>query len=173
MTKKEKNKGGRPTKHKEEYNKQAYKLCLLGATDKSLADFFDVSEVTINAWKNDTSTSFLKSLKEGKEEADSKVAESLYNRALGYSCKEDKILANPQDPENPIVVPTIKHYPPDATSAIFWLKNRNKAAWRDKQEVEVSGEVGITFNLDYGLVEDMKEIANDVADVIEGVLDND
>jgi hypothetical protein len=31
---------GRPTKYKEEYNEQAYKLCLLGATDKELADFF-------------------------------------------------------------------------------------------------------------------------------------
>lgn len=34
-------KGGRPTKYKEEYTDQAYKLCLLGATDKEMADFFE------------------------------------------------------------------------------------------------------------------------------------
>ena len=32
-----------------------------------------------------------------------------------------------------------KHYAPDATAAIFWLKNRQPDKWRDKQEVEQSG----------------------------------
>lgn len=41
---------GRPTQYKTEYNKQAYKLSLLGATDKEMSDFFEVSEVTFNAW---------------------------------------------------------------------------------------------------------------------------
>ena len=35
------NKGGRPTKYKEEYAEQAYKLCLLGATDKELSEIED------------------------------------------------------------------------------------------------------------------------------------
>ena len=35
---------GRPTEYKEEYNEQVYKLCLLGAKDKELADFFNVEE---------------------------------------------------------------------------------------------------------------------------------
>lgn len=30
----------------------------------------------------------------------------------------------------------IEHYPPDTTAAIFWLKNRQPAKWRDKKEVE-------------------------------------
>lgn len=41
-----KSKGGRPTRYKAEYAQQAYKLCLLGATDKELADFFHVSGQT-------------------------------------------------------------------------------------------------------------------------------
>ena len=47
---KTKNKGGRPPgtgKYKEEFDKQAYKLCLLGADDKRLADFFGVTETEI------------------------------------------------------------------------------------------------------------------------------
>jgi len=47
-----------------------------------------------------------------------------------------------------MVVPTTKHYPPDATSAIFWLKNRQRDKWRDKQDVVHSG--GVSFNMDYG-----------------------
>ena len=39
---------GRPTKYKEEYAEQAYKLCLLGAKDKEMADFFQVSLSTLN-----------------------------------------------------------------------------------------------------------------------------
>jgi len=56
-----KKKNGRPTRYKKEYNEQARKLCLLGSTDKSLADFFDVSEATINNWKIQHSK-FLKSM---------------------------------------------------------------------------------------------------------------
>ena len=44
---------GRPTKYKAEYAEQARKLCLLGATDMEMADFFEVSEFTINKWKKD------------------------------------------------------------------------------------------------------------------------
>jgi len=129
---------GRPTKYdKDIHPEQAFKLCLLGSTDMQLADFFGVEEKTINNWK-EKHPEFLQSIKAGKEEADAKVAQSLYNRALGYSHPEDKIFnANGE----PMVVPTTKYYPPDATSAIFWLKNRQKANWRDKQEIEQSGKV--------------------------------
>ena len=44
---------GRPSKYKSEYAEQARKLCLLGATDTDMADFFDVDEATINRWKLD------------------------------------------------------------------------------------------------------------------------
>ncbi len=43
----------RPTKYQEAYAEQARKLCLLGYTDAELADFFEVSESTINKWKLD------------------------------------------------------------------------------------------------------------------------
>ena len=32
-----------------------------------------------------------------------------------------------------------KHYPPDVTACIFWLKNRMREEWRDKQEVQHTG----------------------------------
>ena len=43
------------------------------------------------------------------------------------------------------LTPIIKHYPPDTTAAIFWLKNRKTDQWRDKQDVEHSGSVGVTI----------------------------
>jgi hypothetical protein len=47
---KDKHAGGRPTLYKTEYNDQAYKLCLLGATDKDLASIFNTTEQAIEQW---------------------------------------------------------------------------------------------------------------------------
>lgn len=125
---------GRPSKYKPEYAEQASKLCFLGATDEMLADFFHVSVPTLNKWKKDY-PDFLKSLKESKDLLDSKVEHSLFERAMGYKHNEDKIFNNNGEP---LIVPTVKHYPPDTTAMIFWLKNRQPEKWRDKQEIELS-----------------------------------
>ena len=129
----------RPTQYRAEYAEQAFKLCLLGATDVQLGDFFGVSEKTINVWKG-KHPKFMKALTDGKRIADADVAHSLYQRAVGYSHPEDKIF---NDNGTPMIVPTTKHYPPDATSMIFWLKNRQRFDWRDKQEVEHSGDLTV------------------------------
>lgn len=126
---------GRPTLFKNEYIEQAYKLCLLGATDKDMADFLGVCEATINNWKINEPL-FLESIKRGKEMADAEIAQKLYHRAKGYECP-DIITASNQGIITDIKQVT-KHYPPDTTAAIFWLKNRQPAKWRDKQDMDIS-----------------------------------
>ncbi|HFK5582146.1 TPA: terminase [Elizabethkingia anophelis] len=133
---------GAPTKYLEVYNDQVYKLCLLGATDKEISDFFNVCEATINNWKNEH-PSFLESIKAGKQIADYNVANRLYQRALGFEHDSEEIKIVEGSIER---VPIKKIYPPDPTSAIFWLKNRQPAKWRDKQEVEQSGNLNISWN---------------------------
>ena len=136
-------KGGRPSKYRPEYAKQAYHLALLGATDADVSRALGVTESTVNGWKH-KHPEFLESLKRGKDQADAKVAQSLFHRATGYSHKAVKIIAvargNNQgsDVEE---VPYVERYPPDTTAAIFWLKNRRPDLWRDKHEMEHSGEV--------------------------------
>ena len=105
---------------------------MLGATDKELADFFETTEQTINNWKHDF-PEFFESIKKGKEQADSNVADRLYQRAMGYE-HDDVHIANYQG--EAIITPIRKYYPPDTTAAIFWLKNRQKDNWRDRQEVD-------------------------------------
>ncbi|SER50749.1 MULTISPECIES: transposase [Pseudomonas] len=119
---------GRPTSYKAEYAAQALKLCKLGLTDKELAEYFEVSEQTLNAWKK-AHPAFLESLKGGKTLADAEVASKLFHRATGYEHEDTDIrVVNGEIIQTPI----IKHYPPDTTAAIFWLKNRQPAKWRDK-----------------------------------------
>ena len=52
------------------------------------------------------------------------------DRLLGH--QEEVIM---QYQGKPIRVKTTKHYPPDPTSMIFYLKNRRPDRWRDKQEL--------------------------------------
>lgn len=129
---------GRPTKYKEEYAAQAKKLCALGATDSQLADFFEVAVSTISLWKVEH-PEFSEALKMAKEEADAKVEQSLYRRAMGYECDETDIRVVGGE----IVKTDLRRiYPPDTTAAIFWLKNRKPSQWRDKVENVVSGPDG-------------------------------
>jgi len=130
--------GGRPTKYKPEYADLAFKFCLLKATDEQLAKFFDVPTRTIDNWKK-RYPEFLQAIKRGKEEADARVSESLYDRAMGYEHEDVDIRVV----QNKIVkTKIIKHYPPDPTSMIFWLKNRQPQTWRDKHDLEHSGKDG-------------------------------
>lgn len=123
-----KRKVGRPTKLKKSYYEQVTKLCMLGAIEKEIADFFHVSEATIHNWKT-SDPQFLSALNAGREIADANVSNSLYKRAIGcdvpdthFSAYEGAVTATK----------TRKHFPPDSTACIFWLKNRRRQDWRDE-----------------------------------------
>ena len=42
----------------------------------------------------------------------------------------------PAGAKKPIYAPYVAYMPPDTTAAIFWLKNRDPARWRDMQQLE-------------------------------------
>ena len=128
----EKNKGGRPSKFTDLDLDKVKVVALKGWTNDEMAAFFDVHRSTWYQWMIDF-PKFSDALKEWKAGADERVERSLYERAMGYSHPEDKILNNGGEP---LIVPTMKHYPPDTSAAIFWLKNRKPEDWRDKQEVD-------------------------------------
>ncbi|ELQ6160064.1 terminase [Cronobacter dublinensis] len=133
---------GKPSQYKPEYAAQAEKLCLLGATDDEMADFFGVHRSTIYRWKLENEE-FCNSIKTAKDVADARVERSLYQKATGYNFKEQQAFKIKVDQyeEEIEVVEVEKHAPADTTAAIFWLKNRQKDKWRDKQEIEHSGEI--------------------------------
>jgi hypothetical protein len=122
---------GRPSSYKSEYAEQAAKLCLLGATDADLADFFGVSDRTIYRWQIEF-PEFCQALKAAKAQADDRVERSLYHRAVGYTFDAVKIF---QYEGAPVQVPYREHVPPDTTAMIFWLKNRRCNEWRDRREL--------------------------------------
>jgi hypothetical protein len=147
-TTKKKNKGGRPPKYKKENAEIAYKLCLLGLTDVELGEYFGVIEKTINNWKK-SHPEFLQALKKGKVIADANVAERNYKLATGYQYDEvhtikEQVYKDGKPVEGTEIVRTEtirKEIPANVTSGIFWLKNRRRKDWSDKQEVEHKGTV--------------------------------
>lgn len=142
---------GRPSLYRPEYAKQAYHLALLGATVPDLARAFEVAPSTVDLWIS-KHPEFSGALKSGREQADARVAKSLYRRALGYSHPAVKILtvaAGNNQGSDVQEVPYIERYPPDTTAAIFWLKNRRPDLWRDKHEHEHTGEGGGPIVVEY------------------------
>ena len=127
----QKRKPGRPSKFTSAFSRQAAVMCKLGATDEQMAEFFGVTVNSIGNWKK-KHPEFLGALKLGKDEADDQVVQSLFQRAKGYS-HPDVHISNFQG--DITVTPITKHYAPDATSCIFWLKNRRPAEWRERQEL--------------------------------------
>jgi hypothetical protein len=133
---------GRPTKYKTEYDKQAAKLCKLGATDDDLADFFEVDDDTIAEWRKVHPT-FSDSTKRAKAEFDDELVEkSLARRAQGFMRVKQVF-----GPEGTVEM-LQEEVPPDTTACIFWLKNRKPKDWKDKQEHVHTGAVAIIQEYD-------------------------
>lgn len=133
---------GRPTSYKPEYAVKAQQLCSQGATDRELADAFNVDMRTILRWRN-MYEDFCRSSKCGKDLADDRVERSLYQRALGYSYETVKLLKVGRGKDAKVVeVPIREIVPPDTTACIFWLKNRRPQQWRDvhRHEHGAAGE---------------------------------
>ena len=132
---------GRPSKFDGVDLVKVRKLAVAGWTDAQMADFFGVTEQTWNNWKT-AHPEFFESIKDWRLEADNRVERSLYERATGYTCPETKTASHEGKITDQVTVE--KHYPPETTAAIFWLKNRQPDKWRDKKEVavvDVGGEL--------------------------------
>lgn len=131
---------GRPTDYRPEFVARCAELCAQGATDAELADEFEVSVRTLYSWRN-RYPEFLQALKTNKELADERVERSLYERATGYERDSVKIFLAKDG--SVVEAPFREHVPPDSTAMIFWLKNRKPVQWRDKVDLEHSGEIAV------------------------------
>jgi len=147
-------KAGQPTKYNETVKRLLLLLAQEGLTDKKMAKIIDVKEQTLNNWKK-AHPKFFESLKKAKKVADESVERSLYERACGYE-HPDVHISNYQGEVT--ITDVIKHYPPDPTSMIFWLKNRQPDKWQDRKAVEHSGNIGLGAMKDSDLDAEIKRL---------------
>ena len=126
---------GRPSDYQDKYAKIAMSMCKLGATDVQMAEAFGVSERTLNTWKK-KHPDFLQALK-AKSDPDDLVEKSLFERALGFEYDE---VTQEDGTNGSKTVTKNKRVAGDTTAMIFWLKNRRPDRWREKQEIEQTGD---------------------------------
>jgi hypothetical protein len=100
-----------------------------GLIDEQIAKNMGVAYSTFKDWKKrfpDLSAV----LKRSKEVVDREVENALFESAKGFVYEEETVT-------NTGEVVTVKKYSkPNVTAQIFWLKNRKRNEWRDKQEIE-------------------------------------
>ncbi|WP_442913559.1 transposase [Lacrimispora sp.] len=129
-----------------------------GLTDEQIAHNMGVAYSTLRVWR-DKYPALSAALKRGKEVVDIQVENALLKRALGYQYKEVKT-EEYRVKDGPVknVTTTIKEVVPDTTAQIFWLKNRKPEVWRDKQNVELSGEIKTTNPYEGLTTEELKKL---------------
>ena len=115
-----------------------------GLIDEQIAENIGINTSTLYEWKK-RYPEISESLKKGKEVVDIQVENALLRRALGYEYTEvtQEVCENAETGEMELHVTkkVTKEVIPDTTAQIFWLKNRRPDKWRDKQDMELSGEV--------------------------------
>ena len=119
---------GRPTRFEPEMCEQAHNYCLLGATNDDLAAFFHVSPSTIDRWIAQHAD-FGDAVKRGRVVADARVASGLYDRAVGYDRKIERMVVVGGELKP---VATTVYYPPNVQACIFWLRHRCPQTWSDR-----------------------------------------
>lgn len=132
--------GGRPSKY---FTNVEPKLLLIeawardGLTIEDIAANLEVSAASMYEYQKQY-PELLEALKNGREVIDTMVENALLKAALGYDYTEEELN---KSTGIPVELRKVAH--PNTTALIFWLKNRKPREWRDRQELEHSGNVGV------------------------------
>lgn len=136
-----------------------------GLTDEEIARNMGIAAGTLYAWKN-KHKEIDEALKKSKETYDAEVVEALQRATIGYYVTEKvwKNKWNPKSKQYELVLDQEKQVwiKPDTTAQIFWLKNRDKLHWRDRQDVgvEATGTEAMCIIPKREIIEDEAKGAN-------------
>ena len=120
-----------------------------GLVEGQIARNLGIAESTLNVYKNNH-PELVEALARGKEVVDLEVENALLKRAKGYTydevTREERLT---KDGGIVTLTKTVRRdVPPDPTSMMFWLANRQKARWSYKPQAaeEASeGESGVVL----------------------------
>ena len=130
-----------------------------GLINEQIAHNIGINPSTLYEWQKKY-PEIAKALKQGKEVIDRQVENALLKRALGYEYEEVKqiIEKDAKGKDKKKIEKTVRQIAPDTTAQIFWLKNRKPAEWRDKQELEHSGNMKISNPYEGLTTEELKKL---------------
>ncbi len=145
----------KPVKWNKNRGQQAFDYAFLGATDDQIAELMDVNIHTINYWKR-TKPEFRRMLDKGRRQANARVSRALYEVAIGYSHPDIHIMANRvkvydkdgnviEEHTEPLIIPIIKYYKPDAFAALKILAIKERVLWADIQKTELTSNINLNI----------------------------
>jgi len=117
--------------------RHAANYALMGATDSEIAGFFNISMETFRRWL-ELYPEFEQAIRLGKDYADARVEQALYQRAVGWE-HPDVHISNFQG--DVTITPITRRYPGDVKAQLAWLYNRRPDNWKDKRSVDYTIEV--------------------------------
>lgn len=178
-----KSKGGRPTIYDPERH-PIIARCLAreGSTIKEIAKMLRINTDTAFEWMN-AHPAFSDAINDGRSLVDAMVEDSLYKRAVGCASETTETTFKLDSNGQPVPDKIIKREGralPDTAAAIFWLKNRKPAKWRDRHESVVIGDASaapVSVSVDDAFRELIKrdpkarELAAQLADLAQGQRD--
>ena len=136
-----------------------------GATLEEIARAVGTTRKNLYRWAS-RFDEFRHILKTAGVEADDRVELTLYQRAVGYEVKTEKIF---KDGDGSIIrVETTEHIPPDVTAQIFWLKNRRRDKWSERNQ-QFAGAVTINLTAEDLAGAGVKTIEHSPAETVEPV----
>ena len=129
-----------------------------GKGQRYIAKKLGVSLGTVEGWMRNK-PEFRKAVEKGWKEANENVKTAFYESAIGYSHPDTVIMTNRvteyddngkpiKSYNEPLIVPTTKHYPPNALSCLKWLTIKDRENWMDVQKLESNLNINITQNVD-------------------------
>lgn len=166
-----KNKGGRKSKYHTHVEPKLFEVeCWArdGLIDEQIAKNLGVAYSTFREYVKKY-PALSAALKKGKEVIDYEVENALLKRALGYQYDEvtrelAEVLNTETGEYEKVLIETkrvAKEVQPDVTAQIFWLKNRRPDKWRDKQDIEHTGNMNVNNPFANLTTEELKKLIDD------------
>ena len=115
---------GKPPSYRPSYAAEARSLCENGARNSDLARYFEVAMCTIHVWRLKY-PEFAAAVRLGKQVADERVEQALYDSALGFEFEVEI------EPGKTV----IRTLPPNIGAIRTWLFNRQPDKWKEKLEL--------------------------------------
>lgn len=135
-------------KYDQDFPARAEDLARQGLKDDDIAKKLGISRTVYYEYQK-TYPDFKDAIKRGKAPIDFEVENKLLKRAQGYDYEEVhaeyNVKKTGEEKALPSKIKKIKKFiPPDVTAQIFWLKNRRPKIWRDKHDIDLTGNMNIT-----------------------------
>lgn len=121
----------------------------VGLTDKEIWTLLDIKKSSYYSYKKDY-PEFAEAIHDGLDHANARVASQLLDNSLGYEYIEEVQSQKKEvfyedgkkikEVTEPVALPLKKYKPSETNAAKFWLTNKDKENWKDKQDINVGGQ---------------------------------